>query len=80
MSDTTLGPLKSMGIISYLLFGSKVVHYVEELSDLLRRLALNHIGDGLAANIAIMKQHTPMCSISPAVIGRIFSTVPTEEA
>ena len=36
---------------THLLLGGEVVHDVEELADLLRCLALDHVGDGLAANI-----------------------------
>ena len=34
-----------------LLLGGEVVRDVESLTDLLRRLALDHVGDGLAANV-----------------------------
>lgn len=34
-----------------LLFGGEVVLDVESLPDFLRRLALDHVGDGLASNI-----------------------------
>ena len=34
-----------------LLFGSEIVLDVEGLADLLRRLALDHVGDGLATNV-----------------------------
>lgn len=39
---------------AYLLFWSKVVDDVEELPDLLRGLALDHVSHGLAANITKM--------------------------
>lgn len=34
-----------------LLFGGEIVLDVEGLADLLRRLALDHVGDGLATNV-----------------------------
>ena len=37
---------------TYLLLGREVVHDVEELADLLGRLALDHIRHSLAANVA----------------------------
>jgi hypothetical protein len=36
-----------------LLFRSEVVDNVEELADLLRGLALDHVGDGLATDVAV---------------------------
>ena len=38
---------------TYLLLRSEIVYNVEELPDLLRGLALDHIGDGLAPDIAV---------------------------
>ncbi len=45
-----LGPLVLPADL-LLLLGSEVVCDVECLADLVRRLALDHVGDGLAANI-----------------------------
>lgn len=36
----------------YLFFGGKIVYNVEELADFLRRLALDHVCDGFASDIA----------------------------
>jgi len=36
---------------TYLFLGSEVVDDVEELPDLFRSLALDHVGDGLASDI-----------------------------
>jgi hypothetical protein len=43
------------GLISYLLLRGEVIYYVEELPDLLRCLALDHVGDGLAAHVTVEK-------------------------
>jgi hypothetical protein len=43
------------GSISYLLLRGEVIYYVEKLPDLLRCLALNHVGDGLAAHVTVGK-------------------------
>lgn len=41
--------------ISDLFLRGEIIYYVEKLPDLLRCLALNHIGDGLAAHITVEK-------------------------
>ena len=47
---TVLGPLVLAADL-VLLLGSEVVLDVERLADLLRRLALDHVGDSLAADV-----------------------------
>ena len=42
-------------MISDLFLRGEVIYYVEELPNLLRCLALNHVGDGLAAYITVEK-------------------------
>jgi hypothetical protein len=49
-SLTILSPLVLAADL-LLLLGSEVIGNVEGLSDLLRGLALDHVGDGLAANV-----------------------------
>lgn len=38
-------------VYAYLFFRSKVVHNVKKLANFLRGLALDHVGDGLTADI-----------------------------
>ena len=44
--------LQTIYRVTNLFLRGEVVHDVEELPNLLRGLALDHIGDGLAPNIA----------------------------
>ena len=48
--STILGPLILATDLLFLL-GGEVIDDIEGLADLFRRLALDHIGDGLAADI-----------------------------
>ena len=50
MTLTILGPLV-LATNLLLLLGGEVIGDVEGFADLFRRLALDHVGDGLAANI-----------------------------
>ena len=47
---SVLGPLVLSADL-LLLLGSEIVGDVESLADLVRRLALDHVGDSLAANV-----------------------------
>lgn len=42
-------------MISYLFLRGEIVHNIEQFPDLLRRLAFNHVGDGLAAHVTVNK-------------------------
>jgi hypothetical protein len=47
---------------AYLFLWSKVIHNVEELANLLGGLALDHVGNGLAAHIA-ERGHKLKCGV-----------------
>lgn len=46
-----------------LLLGSEVILDVERFANLLRRLALNHVGDGLAADVQQSLDIKVVCSL-----------------
>lgn len=47
----------------FLLLGREIIGDVEGLADLLRRLALDHVSDGLAANIEQSLDVEVVCSL-----------------